>query len=373
MEYMNEVETATIYDFWCAVWTIGVACGCDCVVDRPRDPVYLNWYIILAAESGTTRKSTAVETASEVGSQVHGPSITDRERVTPGRLHKYFEESREGHLTAPELVTIMGREPYMSGMPGALTDIYDGRTGYLSFLSASTPVWLCTHINTAVIEGGFTSRCLFIVEEQAKRRIAWPDINGGRAQKELVDDLLTLAVQAKGGGKITLNKSAMKIYTDWYNKRTEPADEYYKSLFARSDDHVLRLAACLCINDETFQIQARHLDYAISCINNAIARGGKLFAVDSMENKARLLSVIDKIRSELIKAGMDGIQHALLYRKVTRKVDTNEFKMIMVIMHEAGCVQRFSIKPDIGKPKTVYRGTHALESPGLSSDLLSRI
>ena len=60
MDYMSYVETAESYDFWCAVWAIGDACGRRVYVDRPNIPVYLNWYIILAAESGSTRKSTAI-------------------------------------------------------------------------------------------------------------------------------------------------------------------------------------------------------------------------------------------------------------------------------------------------------------------------
>ena len=373
MKYMNEVETATIYDFWCAVWTIGVGVGYDCYVNRPRVPVFLNWYLVLAASSGTTRKSTAVEsalavvaeTARAVNFELHGEY-----RPTPGRLTKYFDKEREGYLAVPELVTVMGREPYMSGMPGALTDLYDGRRGFLSFLSASTPTWLVSHINQAVIEGGFTSRCLFIVEEQAKRRIAWP---AGGDQAELVDGLTTLMTQAKKTHSISVNKVAMESFTTWYSSRKEPQDEYYKSLFARADDHVLRLAACLCLNDGTHQIQDRHIGYAIQCIDDVVSRGGSLFAVDALENKARLLGVVDKVRRVLIEAGMDGKQHNLLYRTVVRKVSTQEFHLLMSIMHEIGCVQRFEIKVEKGRPKTVYRATKALESAGLTESILSRV
>ena len=66
MEYMSYVETAESYDFWCALWAIGTGVGRDVYVDRPNSPVYLNWYIILAAEAGTTRKSTAIGSIRDI-------------------------------------------------------------------------------------------------------------------------------------------------------------------------------------------------------------------------------------------------------------------------------------------------------------------
>ena len=74
MEYMSELETPDAYDFWCGVWAIGVCCGRNVIVDRPRAPVHLNWYVILSAESGTTRKSTAVREIS---------SIVDATKLSP--------------------------------------------------------------------------------------------------------------------------------------------------------------------------------------------------------------------------------------------------------------------------------------------------
>ena len=39
LEHMSYVETAEAYDFWCAMWAIGVECGHDVFVDRPNTPV----------------------------------------------------------------------------------------------------------------------------------------------------------------------------------------------------------------------------------------------------------------------------------------------------------------------------------------------
>ena len=128
MKYMSVVETAESYDFWCALWAIGVGCGRTVFVDRPNSSVYLNWYIIWAAESGTTRKSTAISSIRDIV-RGHGPLLTGR--TSPESLELQLHEStRKGgsakaNFAVSELVTVLGKEGYLSGMPGLLTDLYD--------------------------------------------------------------------------------------------------------------------------------------------------------------------------------------------------------------------------------------------------------
>ena len=129
LEYMSVVETAEAYDFWCALWAIGVESGRVVYVDRPNSPVYLNWYIILAAESGTTRKSTAVSAITRLLSRDGSMLLTGK--TSPESLelmlHERSRQCKESAITfsVSELVTILGREGYMSAMPGLLTDLYD--------------------------------------------------------------------------------------------------------------------------------------------------------------------------------------------------------------------------------------------------------
>ena len=70
MAAQKGLETATAYDFWCAVWVLSSTLGRSVYVDRPRIPVYLNWYVLLVAETGVTRKSTAVVRARKLLSEV---------------------------------------------------------------------------------------------------------------------------------------------------------------------------------------------------------------------------------------------------------------------------------------------------------------
>ena len=387
MKYMSVVETAESYDFWCAMWAIGVGCGRDVFVDRPNASVYLNWYIILAAESGTTRKSTAISSIRDIVKEA-GPLLTGR--TSPESLDILLHEStRQGgsavaHFAVSELVTILGREGYLAGMPGLLTDLYDcaverrspgtlksgeiiQRNVYVTFLSASTPAWLVTSINPTVIEGGFTSRVIFVVDDTRKRAIAWPEdrVEGATERIRLV--FMDACRNAQRVGAIAISEGGLKKFRGWYNNRTTHTDPFLSSFEAREDDHVLRLAAGLAINDGTLELQTKHIASAIQVIADAKSRANGLFG-GNFSQKARVTAAITRVREILIAAGTDGIKHSDLQRRVVRLTDAKELHMLMDILHECGMIQIFKMKRG-----HLYRATRAIEKFGVTSEVLASL
>lgn len=389
MEYMSVVETASAYDFWCAMWGIGVECGRDVFVDRPNSPVYLNWYVILAAESGTTRKSTAVSSITRLIS-------SDRQLLLTGKtspealeylLHRESREHSRAAITfsISELVTILGREGYMSTMPGLLTDLYDSpakrispgtlKSGelqqenvYVNFLSASTPAWLVTAINPTVIEGGFTSRVIFVVEDDRKASIAWPTVRDADATDRLRGLLRRTGEEGRSFGTIAISEGGLRKFTKWYNSRSNHNDPFQSSFEAREDDHVLRAAACLCINDGILEIQTTHVTTAIRVIMECKRRANQLFGGDFSQT-ARLAEAVTRVREILLASGTDAIQHSVLQRKVSHKLDAKELKVLLSVMHESGMIQIFDIKAG-GK---MYRPTKAIEKFGVATEILSKL
>ena len=387
MEYMSYMETAYSYDFWCALWALGVGAGRDVYVDRPNSPVRLNWFIILAAEAGVTRKSTAV---SSISSLLGGTYPLLAGKTSPESLELYLHDaSRErgaatAHFAVSELVTILGREGYMSTMPGLLTDLYDCadhrispgtmKTGelihervYVTFLSASTPAWLVTAINPSVIEGGFTSRVIFVVDDNRKRAIAWPKLRSEGNQKRVFDKLQQTVEVARGHGPITISKGGLKKFTSWYTNRATHADPFQSSFEAREDDHCLRLCGCLAINDGTHEIQARHIGIGIKIISQVKSRANSIFGGDFSE-RARIASGLGRVRDILIESGSDGIKHSDLQRRIIRRLDAKELKLLINVMHECGMVQIFKLERG-----HMYRATRAIEKFGVTSEVLAKL
>jgi len=388
MQYMSYVETAESYDFWCALWGIGTGVGRGVYVDRPNSPVHLNWYIILAAEAGTTRKSTAI---SSISSILRGTCSLLTGKTSPEALELYLHEScRKGgnataHFAISELVTILGREGYMSTMPGLLTDLYDcpdfrqspgtekrgeleQRNIYVTFLSASTPAWLVTAINPSVIEGGFTSRVIFVVDDNRKRAIAWPKHRDAGASDNISSIFKDTILTAQDIGSITISTGGLKKFTAWYNSRATHTDPFSSSFEAREDDHLLRVAACLAINDGVLEIQSGHIGIASKVIADVKRGALKLFGGD-FSHKAKLAGAITRVRDILIEAGTDGIKHSTLQRRVIRLLDTRELRTLIDVMHECGMIQIF----DIQKGGKMYRATRAIEKFGVTSEVLSKL
>ena len=387
MKYMSVVETAESYDFWCALWAIGVGCGRDVYVDRPNSPIRLNWYIILAAESGTTRKSTAVNSISNLVKQdndiLAGRTSSEALEIY---LHQQTIETgkAEAHFAVSELVTVLGREGYLTGMPGLLTDLYDcaelrtspgtlkhgsilQRKIYVSFLSASTPAWLVTAINPAVIEGGFTSRVIFVVDDARKRAIAWPEQREDDSRPRLNEYYRDVVSASRKIGGLQISTGGLKAFRKWYNNRRQHNDPFMSSFEAREDDHVLRAAGCLCINDGIMEIQSTHIRKAIQLINEAKLRANNLFGGD-FSQKARLTGAIERIRTILIESGADGLMHSDLQRRIVRHIDAKELRVLMRIMHECGMVQIFKMKRG-----EMYRATQSIEKFGVTSEVLQKV
>jgi hypothetical protein len=387
MQYMSNVETAESYDFWCALWAIGVSCGRTVFVDRPSAPVYLNWYIILAAESGTTRKSTAIHSISTL---IDGDHTLLTGKTSPENLDVLMHESTRKSGSASitfaisELVTILGREGYMSTMPGLLTDLYDSpaqrispgtlksgeliqKNVYISFISASTPSWLVTAINPSVIEGGFTSRVIFVVDDTRKRAIAWPKERKDNARGKVQERLEQSTEQARSIGSIVISPGGLKKFTNWYNNRATHTDPFLSSFEAREDDHVLRLSACLCINDGTLEIQHSHIARAVQVISHAKSRANGLFGGDFSAH-ARITGSISRVREILIAAGTDGIKHYELQRQMVRRMDAKELRMLIDIMHECNMVQVFELERG-----RMYRATKSIEKFGVTSEVLAKL
>lgn len=388
MEYMSYVETAESYDFWCAIWAIGDTCGRNVYVSRPNTPVYLNWYLILAAESGSTRKSTAIATIAGVVKNNGRPLLAGK--TSPESLELLLHEQTRMcgrasiSFAVSELVTILGREGYMSSMPGLLTDLYDcpserrtpgtlksgeiiQKDVYVTFISASTPAWLVTAINPSVIEGGFTSRVIFVVDDSRKRAIPWPrprDKHEDESIKRCLSDLRTTVSSIEGIG---ISNGGLKKFSQWYTSKPSNRDSFLSSFEAREDDHVLRLAACLCINDGTLEIQTNHISTAIRVISKVKAGANSLFGGDFSQS-ARLADAVTRIREILIDFGTDGIKHGELLRKMQKRLDAKELATLIKVLHECGMIQIF----EVGRGK-FYRATRGIEKFGITSEVLERL
>lgn len=366
---MSEVETSAAYDFWAACWALGTVVGRDVYIPRPHAPVHMNWYVMLLAESGVTRKSTAVRQARDIVSCALGMDHLIEGKCTPEYLFNYLIPHPHCAIAVSELATFLGRESYIVELPALLTDLYDcpkeKRGGsiskgeqiisnaFVTFISASTPTWLRTSVNPTVVEGGFTSRCLFVHDEKPKKRIAWPTQAVTRVT-ELADQLKSTCQRAQEVGHIELMPSGMKAFERWYRRRdVSSVMPFVASFNSREDAHVLRMAATLCINDGTLAIEKRHIDAGIKLITRVKADATKVFS--DTGSAIKISQGISRLIQLLLEAGPVGVLHGRLYSSVRYYMRSDEFNIVVTSMHQLNMLTKMvENRSGSGRPSVRY-------------------
>lgn len=384
--YNDSSETPLVYDFFTGLFILANTVGRTTVVERGSASVYLNMYCILVAESGITRKSTSVRRATKLLHHMEVPTVENK--TTPEKLEHML--AMETHVKGQchvaicidELVKFLGKEKYMDTMPGLLTDLYDSpeiRAGggsfirgemrlekvYVNFLSASTPSWLIRAVNPDVIEGGFTSRVLFIVSEKRKKCSPWPEQASEELYTSIINHLERIKRQATDIPKIAVSKGGRSKFEAWYRRREIRRDPFRKSFQSREDGHILRIAALLCINDSTWEIQATHISAAIRIIEEIREDGASIFEGTGTHGKT--IAGIDALRDTLITAGMNGVTQGVLTKRLQQWITASTVRAALDVMHEMDMVQKFTnIQVGRGRPTTLYRATrHLIDSRSL--------
>lgn len=380
------LETPFWYDFWCGMWALSVAAGRDYIVPRPRLPVHCNLYVMIVAESGVTRKSAAVGAVLRVAKQAgildDDKHLLITNRTTATKLEHDFHCRRldgiPAHFSfvASELVRVLGTGSATKDLPGLLIDLYDcpdSRVSrgtvirgaieyhdvYGTVLAACAPSWLSSSIHRDVLTGGFASRVLYVTGEKRKKRVAWPDPdsatveNGARALWEAH----SLAYSTRG---CRIHDKALARYQSWYNNLKEPADEFRQAFVSRQDEHVLKIAALLALNNGTCEITLPILNLAIRITDQAREAGAAIFAPHTVQNMT-LFRGVERVRAELLRAGANGLMQSDLYVKVRSYITSAEFIATLTVMHELGLVDTFEIQsPKRGRNPRLWRMTSKL-------------
>jgi hypothetical protein len=407
MEYMADQETPAVYDFACACWILSNALGRSVIVDRPRAPVHLNMYVILVSESGIMRKSTSIRHATSMLRQFYDETSSKtmliESKASAGaitsELHHSSIKNGYAHMvfSVSELAAGFGRAAGVSALTALLTDLYDCpdvRTGggslshgsmhqvnlkdvYMGFLGGTTPSWLASAVTPTIIEGGFTSRCYFVVGRQRKRAIAWPAEAGEAyktARRRLIDQLKELVHESANTSRIGISDSGLDTFRRWYEARLIHRDIYRESFESREDGHVLRYAGLFAANERHWRINNDHIERAIRTVGNIKSDGTGLFT--AANTKELDLKWLRKLRDVLLKAGEVGISRMDLTRTMNaRGLRTQEMRSTLFIMKELDLVseREVSFPGQAGRPKTMYHPTIYLQNEAFLQDVTRKL
>jgi hypothetical protein len=145
MEYIKTMESPPMFHLWTGLSTLaGVLARKVWVIPKYRKPIYPNFYVLLVAPSGTSRKSTTTNKGVDLLHAVGNVRIRE-EKLTPEGLIAFLNQSpfkttaTEGvdvsrdctaYIYAPELSVFLGAQTYASGIIELLTTLYDCRPSF---------------------------------------------------------------------------------------------------------------------------------------------------------------------------------------------------------------------------------------------------
>lgn len=393
MRSLDTLETPLAYDFWTAAWVVSTIVGRRTQVARPRIPVFLNLFAILIGESGLARKGASIASATQLVKMMANTNMTRHigvidSRITPTSITRYLTELSQEYgyaqlaFSAAELAASIGKDQRVGSVPILLTDLYDCpddrllrpsfskvdvqlRNIYVSFLGASTSSWLRSAVSADIVEGGFTSRCLFILGNKRKRVIAWPDASRSIGDGTITARLCSIDQQADQTAGIDLNVSAREYFVNWYNQRRIYSDSFRASFAGREDSHVLRIAAIMCISDDMWQIQQQHIVDAIALITQVRDDGAVLFEFANKTHMTRHERLILRAKERLIAEGSVGIKYRDFAARL-RPFSGVDIQQVLDAMIKLRMVQRFIIPNKTGPSTTILRATTLLT--GIAAD-----
>lgn len=389
---MNRLETADAYDFWSGMWAISYAVGRSAYVARGSLPLRLNLFCVFVSESGVGRKSTAI---SQVEKLLGDMPMLLTGYTTANQFEAVLEDltskggSAEVGIAISEMARFLGRQSGMKDLPIMLTDLYDCpekrvifgakshkkdgpvritevRKAWVSLLTGCAPAWLGSAVHPQVLEGGFSSRTLFIVANRGKELRAWPDeADDTNEMESLRNDLLQMRATAKSNGEILLSDGGRGEYTTWYTHRKGAKSHHERIFESREADHILRCAAILCINGGGWEIQRQHVAAAIKLIGEVKAGMASLF-FDTEERTTKITTGIERVREKLAALRPDIIRHRDLYISVRNYLSVEMFRTLMLTMQSMGLIEVIRKKNGQG---AYYKGLTRLTEPGHLQEL----
>ena len=353
LRYTQNNEAPEHFHFWVAVSVIGAALRRKAYFNMGDWQWSPNFYIIFVAPPAIVNKSTTMRIGKKL--------LTENEAIQIGpssltwqALIEAFQHAQEdvvmpdGMLTPMSCLTFFISEfgTFMDfadkKLVDVLVDMWDGdastweratqsrgREGavnpWINIMAGTTPAWLADNLPRKMIEGGFSSRCIWVQGDKKKAYIPYPTRHPtmeGREElrNDLVHDLMQIARMA---GEFRLTEEAYEFGEQWYHQHCIKMEAFAYSMkgmggyYARKQAHVHKLAMVLAAAKcNTMVIERDELEAAVKILDANEQGYGQVF--QSIVTTVTTEQTIDLIR---IVASKKQVRKSELYQLVFRNMN----------------------------------------------------
>lgn len=251
LELTEDTESPLSFHTWVGLSVIAGALQRKVYMRWGHSTIYPNQYIVLVGPSGRVRKGDAIDIGRKLLKDITVP--TTSERVTREALVRFMRNHVENYTDtttgkvcfqcavtciSEELSVLLGQREM--GFLSDLTTWYDSRDEWtyetkgsgtdkvlgmcFNLLGATAPDWMPSMFAQEAIGGGFTSRVIFVVEEDKRKTVAEPIVipDDSPIRRNLLHDLEEINSIS---GRISFTNKALALYKAWYTDEDERSRE----------------------------------------------------------------------------------------------------------------------------------------------------
>jgi hypothetical protein len=275
IDYTENSESPISYHTWAGVSCIAAALQRKVYVRWGHSTFYPNHYIILVGPSGQSRKGEPIMIARDLTEGINIPTIGEdntQEAIILDMRYSFtdYTDGTTGKIKIQSAVSCFIEElSVFTGFQNStflayLTNWYDSRDKWtrrtkhqgtdeiigmcFNLLAATAPDWLPHILTREATGGGFTSRCLFIVEEGKGKTISNPNLNPPdlTLRKNLIHDLEVIHTLS---GEMKFDPAGLALYEAWYQQsdldikegRLILPDPFFDGYRGRRPAHLIKL------------------------------------------------------------------------------------------------------------------------------------
>ena len=385
LKYTENSEPPRSYHIWTAISLIAAALQRKVYMKWGFDKIFPNMYIVLVGPSGKCRKGTAMNIGKEILKDVGVPMTS--ESVTREALIRAMQRSTDNYqerssgrivfhcsLTchSDELSVFLGQNDVK--FLSTLTDWYDSRDIWryetkgggtdeikgvcFNLLGATAPDWFQSILPQEAIGGGFTSRVIFVSEEDKEKTVAEHILTDEekRMREALRRDLERISILA---GEVTFSKEAKAAYVDWYTEEEKKieagqfpvADQRFAGYSTRRATHIKKLSMILSMSrDDSMEIQLEDFERAKSVLT-AVER--KMHNTFGGLGQAQYSEITEKVLTFL--TAVKTIKRSDLMKRFYRDMDTETLKVVENVLVSMK-VMRVKLLPEQNDAIYEFRG-----------------
>ncbi len=373
MYHTRASEAPDAFHFWTGVATIAGALRRRVWLDMRHFQWTPNFYIILVGPPGIATKSTTIRLGVSLLDQVDGihfgPQSMTWQSLTQTMEQsveyvKYIDFNGIEQLQAmspitcsvPELGTFLKMED--QALVEILVAMWDGqienwghktktagnidvKNPWLNLLACTTPSWLTQNFPSSMIDGGLTSRIMFIYGDKKRQLVPYPDeliqeADYAQHKKSLVEDLKRIALLT---GPYALSPSARVWGRDWYarlwsRRPTNMANDRYSGYISRKQTHIHKVALVLAAAQrDQLIIERSDLEEADILLTSIEPDMIKVFeSVGVVDESRHVANILAHVRA------YQWIDGSTLFNLLRNTVTEKDFKNALRIAVEQGLV-----------------------------------